>query len=67
MTREVSDKAFGIDPQVLGSGRKAHWGLVGMRERAASIGAQLRIWSKPGGGTEVEISVPENVIAVACA
>jgi signal transduction histidine kinase len=36
----------------------SHWGLVGMRERAASIGARLRLWSKPGVGTEVEVSVP---------
>jgi signal transduction histidine kinase len=35
----------------------SHWGLVGMRERAASIGARLRLWSKPGVGTEVEVSV----------
>jgi signal transduction histidine kinase len=63
----VRDNGCGIDPLVLDSGRKAHWGLVGMRERAASIGAQLRIWSRPGAGTEVEVSVPENIIAVACA
>ena len=35
----------------------SHWGLVGMRERAASIGARLRLWSKSGVGTEVEVSV----------
>lgn len=35
----------------------SHWGLVGMRERAASIGARLRLWSKSGVGTEVELSV----------
>jgi len=28
-----------------------------MRERAENIGAQLRIWSRPGVGTEVEISM----------
>jgi hypothetical protein len=29
-----------------------------MKERAVSIGAKLRIWSGPGVGTDVEISVP---------
>jgi signal transduction histidine kinase len=29
-----------------------------MQERAASIGAKVRIWSKRGAGTEVEISLP---------
>jgi signal transduction histidine kinase len=29
-----------------------------MRERAASIGASLNISSRPGAGTEIEVSVP---------
>ena len=48
-------------------GTGAHWGLLGMRERAESIGAQLRIWSRPKAGTEVEISVPGHIMADACA
>jgi signal transduction histidine kinase len=59
----VRDNGCGIDPQVLRSGRDLHWGLLGMRERAASVGAQLRIWSRPGAGTEVEISVPTEIAA----
>jgi len=58
----VRDNGCGIDPQTLQVERNTHWGLVGMRERAGSIGAQLRIWSKPGAGTEVEISVPAAVV-----
>jgi signal transduction histidine kinase len=54
----VRDDGCGIDPEVVRSGRNGHWGLLGMRERAASIGARLRIWSKPGCGTEVEICAP---------
>jgi signal transduction histidine kinase len=57
----VRDNGCGINPEVVGSGRNGHCGLVGMHERAGSIGARLRIWSKPGCGTEVEISVPGNV------
>jgi signal transduction histidine kinase len=63
----VRDNGSGIDPQVLRSGRDSHWGLLGMRERARSIGAQLRILSRRGAGTEVEISVPGDIAADACA
>lgn len=62
----VRDNGCGIDPQIVGSGRECHWGLVGMRERAGSIGAKLRIWSRPGAGTEVEISLPSKVLAEVC-
>jgi signal transduction histidine kinase len=63
----VRDNGCGIDPQVVQFGRDAHWGLIGMRERAESIGAQFRIWSRPGAGTEVEISIPIHMVAEACA
>jgi signal transduction histidine kinase len=53
----VRDNGCGMDSQVIRSGRPAHWGLLGMRERARSIGAQLRILSRRGAGTEVEISM----------
>ena len=61
----VRDNGCGIDPEVVGSGRNGHWGLMEMGERALDIGARLRIWSKLGCGTEVEISVPGNVAASA--
>jgi len=54
----VRDNGCGIDPQFICSGREAHWGLLGMRERAGSIGAKLQIWSRPGAGTEIELSLP---------
>ena len=63
----VRDNGCGIDPQVVRSGRDAHWGLLQMRERAESTGAQLRIWSRRGAGTEVEVCVPGYVVADACA
>jgi len=61
----VRDNGCGIDPQVVRSGRELHWGFPGMRERAASVGAKLRIWSRLGGGTEVEVSVPIHTAAEA--
>jgi signal transduction histidine kinase len=54
----VSDDGRGMDPKVLSWGRDSHWGLLGMQERAASIGAKLRMWSRPGGGTELELFYP---------
>jgi len=57
----VRDNGCGIDEQVLQSGREGHWGLSNMRERAEKIGAKLRVLSRPGGGTEVELSVPNKV------
>jgi signal transduction histidine kinase len=54
----VRDNGKGIDPQAWQSDENLHWGLTGMRERAASIGAEVRVWSNQGEGTEVGISVP---------
>jgi len=33
-------------------------GLIGMRERAERLGGGLHLASRPGEGTEVEVSVP---------
>jgi signal transduction histidine kinase len=57
----IRDNGCGIDPQILLSGREAHWGLSGMRERANRITAKLKIWSRPDGGTEVELLVPGHI------
>jgi|ERR1700733_12757011 signal transduction histidine kinase len=59
----VRDNGRGIDPHIARSGKD----LLGMREQAARIGAQLSIWSKSGVGTEVEVSVPNHIVANACA
>jgi len=57
----VHDNGCGIDPQVLRTGRQAHWGLAGMRERATRIGGLLEISSSATDGTEVQLSVPGGV------
>ena len=57
----VRDDGAGIDPNVLNSGRDGHWGLPGMRERAESIGARFRVWSRARAGTEVELSIPSHI------
>ena len=54
----VRDDGCGFDPsQATPTG---HWGLIGMRERAASIGARLTVTSAPGAGTEVVVVLPER-------
>ena len=56
----VRDDGRGLDPKVLEvSQRPGHWGLAGIRERAQQIGAQLKIWSEHGAGTEIELMVPD--------
>lgn len=54
----VCDNGQGIDAQTLKTGRDGHWGLSGMRERAARIGARFSIRSTPGNGTIVELALP---------
>jgi signal transduction histidine kinase len=60
----IRDDGVGIDPNVLQSGRDGHWGLAGMRERAESIGARLKVWSRANAGTEVELLIPSQVAFV---
>jgi signal transduction histidine kinase len=52
----VSDDGCGFDPDQPPS-EAGHWGIAGMRERAARVGAQLRLVSQPGAGTTVEALV----------
>jgi signal transduction histidine kinase len=61
LSLRIRDNGCGIDPEILGSGRQGHWGLSGMRERARKIGGQLNIWSNPGNGTEIDLTIPAKV------
>jgi signal transduction histidine kinase len=49
----ITDRGHGFDTTAPGSG----FGLISMRERARSVGGELRICSAPGRGSEVELSV----------
>ena len=56
------DNGIGIDSEVLKNrGRKGHWGMTGMYERARNVHAHLSIWSRPGAGTEVELTIPASI------
>jgi ligand-binding sensor domain-containing protein/signal transduction histidine kinase len=55
----VVDDGKGIDAATItGHQPASHFGLPGMRERAAVIGGQLEVRSVNGRGTEVELRVP---------
>src|SRR5262249_3626302 len=49
----VSDRGCGFDTAATGDG----FGLIAMRERARSVGGELRICSAPGRGSDVEVAV----------
>lgn len=52
----VDDDGSGFDPEA-GAAKVDHWGMRGMRERAASIGAVFTLRSAPGQGTQIELVV----------
>ena len=55
---QVADDGKGIPAEILADGKRAgHWGLPGMVERAARIGATLAIDS-PLIGTRVRLTIP---------
>jgi PAS domain S-box-containing protein len=51
----IEDDGCGFDPKEVGAG---HYGLVGMRERVATLGGQLTIESTVGRGTSIVVGVP---------
>ena len=61
----VRDDGRGIEEEILRSGRERHWGLSGMRERSEKIGAEIKLFSRTGAGTEVDVTIPAEVAYVA--
>jgi len=55
---EVSDDGNGFDAEDPEFSRATHWGLASMRERAEQINGQFQLWSRPGAGTRLELTVP---------
>jgi signal transduction histidine kinase len=56
----VDDEGQGMSPTIMESGVPGHFGLRGMRERAAKIATTLTIESMARGGTHVQLSVPAS-------
>jgi signal transduction histidine kinase/ligand-binding sensor domain-containing protein len=62
LTVRVRDNGVGIEPTVATHGKDGHFGLRGMRERAARIGAQLTIVTSATNGTETTVVVPGRIV-----
>ena len=55
---EVRDDGRGFAAGEEAASLPGHYGLTGMRERAAAIGGTLEVTSEPGGGTAVRLRAP---------
>jgi signal transduction histidine kinase/ligand-binding sensor domain-containing protein len=58
----VRDNGIGMDPTVAKEGKDGHFGLQGMRERAARIGGNLTVASSADSGTQVTVMVPGGIV-----
>lgn len=54
---QVRDDGLGFDPKQAEA--EGHFGLVGMRERAALVGGVLNVTSEPGAGTVVQLTIKD--------
>ena len=59
---KITDDGKGIDPDA--DSRENSFGLIGMRERAYILGGDLRIHSRPGAGTSIEVRIPKLFLPV---
>jgi signal transduction histidine kinase len=59
----VIDDGRGVDPSILAAGgRKDHWGLPSMRERAKKLHAKFIIGPDKTRGTVVGVEVPGGIV-----
>lgn len=59
----IQDNGIGFIPgrkNPQGSNASGQFGLLGMRERVASVGGTIRLTTNSGGGTRIRIEVPES-------
>lgn len=53
----ISDLGPGFEPQEQAA-KEGSMGLLGMRERAESLGGQFQLNTAPGAGTQIEVELP---------
>ena len=58
----VTDNGTGVGPAIADRGKDGHFGLQGMRERAARIGGKLSLGSSSNSGTEIKLIVPGGIV-----
>ncbi|HXJ43712.1 MAG TPA: triple tyrosine motif-containing protein, partial [Bryobacteraceae bacterium] len=61
LTLRVRDDGDGMERELAASGKPGHFGLPGMQNRAVRIHGTLRVLSRSGAGTEIELIVPGTV------
>ncbi len=61
---ELTDNGRGFPTTTVAGAAEGHYGLHGMQERAAVMGARLVVKSEPGKGTTVTLTVPIAPAAV---
>src|SRR5260370_29480170 len=54
----VEDDGRGFEQPEAFSTLRGHFGLLGMRERAERLGGALNLPTRPGDGTQIEVTVP---------
>jgi signal transduction histidine kinase len=54
----VCDDGRGFDPEAKEFSPGPHFGLLGMRERAAKVKAQLEVGAAPGAGCTITVTLP---------
>jgi signal transduction histidine kinase len=57
----VKDDGAGFSKEN-GGMRPGHYGLIGMKERAAQIGGRINLASEPGRGTTVSVLLPISLL-----
>jgi signal transduction histidine kinase len=61
----IRDDGQGFDMErVMLSPPRHHFGLIGMRERALSVGGQLCLESEPGKGSRVTLDIPVGSVSL---
>ena len=61
MAFTVEDDGIGFDPEPALTAPGEHLGLIGMKERAEGLGAELIVDSTSGKGTRIELRLPSPV------
>jgi signal transduction histidine kinase len=59
----VKDDGNGFDLPKTFHMSGGHFGILGMGERAHRFGGEFKIQSRPGAGTEIEVTIPIEVTA----
>jgi len=56
----IEDDGIGFDPESFDRDGLSHIGLIGMRERAALLGAEFKVESSPGSGTTIRVKITQE-------